>query len=227
MKIYNNIDELKKGLKSNFKPESTHELKNNKGYYNKNNKKANISNKLDVIDNSNLRENMASLDHCQENDNNKICSSFCNTQRLEELENYDKLKTRVLKYVVYKKRTENEIYQKFSREIEPKTLDKIINELKENGYINDIDYVCRAVNEFTALRNLSLWEIKYKLISKGIKSNLIDDYFSNHDDELKEYEKQSAKNIAIKKNHIEKIEIKKYLIKKGYKEESIRYALED
>ena len=146
---------------------------------------------------------------------------------MKKLENYDKLKTKVLKYVVYKKRTENEIRQKFAKEIDENTLDEIISELTENGYINDDDYIKRAVNEFIALRNLSLWEIKYKLITKGIKSDKIDEYFEKNEDELNDYEKRSAKKIAIKKENFDKIEIKKYLVKKGYREDSIREALED
>lgn len=149
-----------------------------------------------------------------------------NNTKFDELENYDKLKTKVLKYVVYKKRTENEIIQKFSKDIDEDTLYKIIDELKENKYINDDDYIKRSVNEFMSLRNLSMWEIKYKLMSKGIKGDKIDDYFSNNYETLIEYEKKSAENIVRKKKKLDTIEIKKYLIKKGYKEESIREALD-
>ena len=149
-----------------------------------------------------------------------------NNTKFDELENYDKLKTKVLKYVVYKKRTENEIIQKFSKDIDEDTLYKIIDELKENKYINDNDYIKRSVNEFMSLRNLSMWEIKYKLMSKGIKGDKIDDYFSNNYETLIEYEKKSAENIIRKKKNLDTIEIKKYLIKKGYKEESIREALD-
>ncbi len=149
-----------------------------------------------------------------------------NNTKFDELENYDKLKTKVLKYVVYKKRTENEIIQKFSKDIDEDTLYKIIDELKENKYINDDDYIKRSVNEFMSLRNLSMWEIKYKLMSKGIKGDKIDDYFSNNYETLIEYEKKSAENIVRKKKNLDTIEIKKYLIKKGYKEESIREALD-
>ena len=77
-----------------------------------------------------------------------------------------------------------------------------------------------------ALKDLSLCEIKYKLMSKGIKGDKIDDYFSNNYETLIEYEKKSAENIVRKKKNLDTIEIKKYLIKKGYKEESIREALD-
>ena len=93
---------------------------------------------------------------------------------LEEFEKFDKMKSKVLKYVLYKKRTEQEVRQKFAKELEEKILNDIIEELKENSYIDDYNYIERAVNEYTNLKSLSIKEIKYKLYSKGIKSSLID-----------------------------------------------------
>ena len=51
------------------------------------------------------------------------------------IEEFDKLKTKVLKYIMFKKRTEQEIRQKFKDE-DSELLDEIIEELKEIGYIN-------------------------------------------------------------------------------------------
>ena len=42
---------------------------------------------------------------------------------LEEFEKYDKMKSKVLKYVLYKKRTEQEVRKKFSKELEENVLD--------------------------------------------------------------------------------------------------------
>ena len=142
-----------------------------------------------------------------------------------KIEEFDKAKTKVLKYIFYKKRTEQEIKNKFSRVIEENLLEDVIEELKQIGYIDDEKYVLRAINEFMALNTLSIKEIKYKLMSKGVKSNIIDDYISNNYETLLEYEKSSAKKIAIKKSNLEKQDVKMYLMKKGYKEESIKEAL--
>ena len=108
------------------------------------------------------------------------------------IEEYDKEKTKVLKYVLYKKRTEREIQTKFRTQIEENMLEDIIEELKENGYISDENYIERAVAEFIALKNLSIKEIKYKLMSKGISNSTIEDYIQNHEEELEEYEQKSA-----------------------------------
>jgi len=144
---------------------------------------------------------------------------------LEEFAKFEKVKSKVLKYVLYKKRTEQEVRQKFSKELEENILNDIIEELKENSYIDDYNYIERAINEFTNLKSLSIKEIKYKLYSKGIKSSLIDEYISKNIDDLQEYEVRSAYKLIIKKsNGMGEDEIKLYLLKKGYRDESIKDA---
>ena len=58
---------------------------------------------------------------------------------MNELEKFDKLKTKVLKYALYKKRSESEIRRKFA-EYSGKMLDEVIDNLKENGYIDTDDF---------------------------------------------------------------------------------------
>ncbi len=145
---------------------------------------------------------------------------------LEELEKKDKLKTKVLKYIMYKKRTEQEVRKKFSDIEDYDLLDEVIDDLKENRYINDDSYIERAISEFINLKNLSLKELKYKLMSKGLDKDLIDDYFYNNTDKLEEYEINSAKNIINKKsNGMEEQEVVQFLLKKGYKMDSIKGAI--
>lgn len=140
---------------------------------------------------------------------------------------FDNLKTKVLKYVLYKKRSEKEVRQKFS-ENTGNLLDNVIEYLKQENYINDEIYIKRCINEFRNLKNLSIKEIKYKLLSKGISSNLIDDYIYSHKEELLEYEISSAKTIFLKKSNImEKEDIIIYLRKKGYMDETMKLIGED
>lgn len=143
------------------------------------------------------------------------------------IEEFDKEKTKVLKYIMFKKRTEYEVRKKFSNTIDNEMLDDIIDYLKEAKYINDEEYIKKLVYEFINLKNLSIREIEYKLISKGININIIEDYIYNNRDDLEEYEIKSAKNIINKKSSSMEIEeIKQYLLKKGYKSENIKEALE-
>lgn len=147
---------------------------------------------------------------------------------LEEFEKFDKVRSKVLKYVLYKKRTEQEVRQKFSKEIEENILEDIIENLKENSYIDDYNYIERAINEYINLKSLSIKEIKYKLYSKGIENSLIEQYISNNKDALEEYEKRSAYRIINKKRNVaDENEIREYLLKKGYKDENINEAFNE
>ena len=144
------------------------------------------------------------------------------------VEEFDKEKTKVLKYVLYKKRSENEIRKKFENQIEENLLEDIIAYLKEANYIDDKEYIRKTINNFMALKNLSIREIEYKLYSKGIKKEDIEDYIYENKEELNQYEIKSARNIANKKiTSLEVEEIKQYLMKKGYKRENLTTALED
>ena len=140
------------------------------------------------------------------------------------LEEFDKQKTRVMKYVIYKRRTEQEIRTKFSSSIEENMLEDIIEYLKEAKYIDDKEYVERAINNFKVLKNLSLKEVKYKLLAKGLNKSDIEDYFYEHKEELNEYEKKSAKNIYYRKQKdMDTEEIKQYLLKKGYSYDNLKF----
>lgn len=144
------------------------------------------------------------------------------------VEEFDKEKTRVLRYILYKKRTEQEVRTKFGKNIEENMLDDIIEYLKDAGYIDDKEYIRKTVNNYIALKNLSIREIKYKLLSKGLNKNEVDDYIYENREELEDYEIKSAENLIYKKStSMEKDEIKQFLLKKGYKQENINRAMEE
>lgn len=150
------------------------------------------------------------------------------SNNLEELEKLDKLKNKVLKYILYKKRTEKEVREKFQEEIDENTLEDIIEFMKENKYLNDSEYIERAVNEFMALKNMSIREIEYKLSQKGVSKNLIDDYICKNKEIMLEYELRSATNIVRKKiNSMEEQDIKSLLFKRGYMSEIVSIAIDE
>ncbi len=140
------------------------------------------------------------------------------------LEEFDMQKTKVMKYILFKKRTEQEVRNKFANSIEENMLEDIIEYLKDAQYLNDKEYIEKTINNFKTLKNLSMKEIKYKLLSKGLNKDDIEDYFYEHKEQLNEYEQKSAKNIFYKKQKdMEQDEIKQYLLKKGYKIENIKF----
>lgn len=143
------------------------------------------------------------------------------------IEEFDKQKSKVMNYIMYKKRTEYEVKNKFENTIQKDMLCDIIAYVKEAGYLDDGDYIKRAVREFMALKHLSIKEIQYKLFAKGINKDRLEDYIYENKEELEEYELKSAYHILAKKETtMDKEEIRMYLMKKGYKQQTIKEVLE-
>ncbi len=143
------------------------------------------------------------------------------------IEEFDKQKTKVLKYILYKKRTEQEVRNKFLTTIDENMLENIIEYLKEAKYIDDKEFIEKTVHNFMLLKNFSIKEMQYKLMAKGLSKNDIEDYIFEHREELEQYEIKSAENILYKKSiSMEQEKIKQFLLKKGYKLENINKAIE-
>ncbi len=144
------------------------------------------------------------------------------------IEEFDEQKTKVLKYILYKKRTENEVRNKFAGTIQEDMLEDIIEYLKQAKYIDDKEFIEKEINNYKLLKNLSIKEIQYKLLTKGLNKEDIEDYFYNNKEELNEYERKSINNIILKKQKDMDIdEIKQYLYKKGYKRDNVNVVLEE
>ena len=147
----------------------------------------------------------------------KIIENFEPTTNIERLKEFDAQKTKVFKYITYKKRTEQEVRKKFKGQIEEQMLEEIIEYLKEAKYLDDYEFIEKQVREYMNLKTLSIKEIKYKLLSKVLDKKLIEKYIDNNYEELKEYEQKCAEKIKIKKSELSEEEIKQYLYRKGYK----------
>ena len=152
---------------------------------------------------------------------------YMSKEKFEEAEKIEKLRNKMLKYIVYKKRSEAEIRQKFAEENE-NMLEDAIEYFKELNYINVSVYIERAVKEYMALKNMSIKELSYKICQKGISKSLVDDYICQNKESVLEYEISSAKAIILKKqNSLEEQEIRDFLFKKGYMSETVNIAFDE
>lgn len=136
---------------------------------------------------------------------------------------------KLMKYVVFKKRTEMEIRQKCKRlEYTDEYIEDVIQYLTENEYINDSRYVERYINNVLKLKKSSIFEMKMDLLRRGVKEEYIDSYIESHQTELEEFENDSARKIVEKKAQTTEIEkIKRYLRGKGYSYTSITDAIDN
>ena len=140
-------------------------------------------------------------------------------------EEFDENKTQVMKYILYKKRTESEVRKKFCHTIEENMLEDIIEYVKDAGYINDKEYIKNLVNEYIALKCISIREIKNKIHEKGIYADDIEDYLYENREILSEYELNSAKKLADKKKSMEPQKLKSYLINKGFDMDTVNKVM--
>ncbi len=134
---------------------------------------------------------------------------------------------KLMKYVIFKKRTENEVRKKCKMlDYTEEYTDEILEYLKEAEYINDEIYVQKYIQNVIRLKNSSVFEIKMDLIRRGIDEDLIDKYV---DDDLYEFEEQSAIKLAEKKFRVDGdiLKVKKYLLNKGYNHTNVTKAIDN
>ena len=140
---------------------------------------------------------------------------------------YEKIREKVFFYVTYQKRTEAEVRRTFlpifeKYNISEELCNNLIEELKEKGYIDDKEFVKRKFIPSMNLKMLSIKEIEYKMLQKGVAKDIVSDYIKENEEKLYEYELNAAKKLYEKKI-IEKSdeEVKRYLKRKGFLEEII------
>lgn len=147
---------------------------------------------------------------------------------LSQEEVLEKLREKVFFYVSYQKRTELEIkrtfmplFKKFN--ISRDVYNDLIEELKEKGYIDDADFVRRKFVSYTNLKPISVKEISFKILQKGISQELIDDYIEKNQERIREHQIKSVKQLYEKKiSEKSEEEVKQFLRRKGFTEDIIK-----
>ena len=136
---------------------------------------------------------------------------------------------KLMKYFIFKKRTEKEVRQKCQKlQYTEDYIDEVIEYLMGNSYINDKVYVEKYIQNIMRLKTSSIFEMKMDLLRRGVEEDYIEDYISKNLEDLEDFEKQSAIKLAIKKSSNSEIDkVKKYLMSKGYKYDSISLAIDN
>lgn len=146
------------------------------------------------------------------------------------------LKNRVLHYLKFRPRTEKEIIIFLKKIIDKKNwrdinLEKIVNQLKEWGLINDKNFVEYFVSSRKKSHLKGKKLIIYELKQKGISQKIIDSYFSQE-----QFDEESLAANLIKKyaNRWQKLtknkrkeKIIRFLSQRGFSFETIRNVLKN
>lgn len=129
---------------------------------------------------------------------------------------------RYLRNLKTKKQLKDYLYKK---KINRETIEEVIDELEKKGYVNDYDYAVKLIKDSQNINRDGKRKIIYKLRSKGIDSNVIDDAMAVYNFE-KEIENINYlyKSRLDKRGYNEKeiLSCKNYLVNKGFEYEDIK-----
>ncbi len=130
-------------------------------------------------------------------------------------------KEKAIKYIGISKKTEYEVAKKLkSLEVDSLMISKVIDYLKELGYINDLDYVKSYIRQNEKMLKYSKYELKQKLLQKGIKASIIDSEFETN--LTSDYETNVInKLLSSKLKSYDDIKIKEYLYRRGFNLDNI------
>ena len=107
------------------------------------------------------------------------------------------IKQRAFKILGRRHHSSSELRSKlWQKDYDKKLIDSVINDLSENGYLNDEDFISEFVADKSRLKNWSLKKIKSELIKKGIAQKQIESILNQQTNSV-EYE--NVKIVAKKK----------------------------
>ena len=164
---------------------------------------------------------------------NLLLKKEINLSLLNEMINenkYYELYNKALKYLSTKMRSEKEIYNKF-KEYEHRDILQVITKLKEQGYLNDGEYIKAFINDAINLKMIGYNKIKNDLLNLGFKEEDILLYLDKVDQEIWQNKIAKLADNMIKHNHkyslyLLKQKIISNLISKGFSKENIMEYLD-
>ena len=138
---------------------------------------------------------------------------------------YYELYNKAIKYISTKMRSEKEIYKKF-KEYDHKDISKVIDKLKEQGYLNNDEYIKAYINDSINLKMVGYYKIKNDLLELGLKEEDVIKYLDDIDNEIWHQKISKLADNMIKHNRKYSINFLKQkiinnLISKGFSKEDI------
>lgn len=130
--------------------------------------------------------------------------------------NFEEAKEKAVKYLVLSLRTEEEVKNKLRKlNVEEDVICEVTEYLKGIGYIDDSKYVDAYLRQSVSIPKYSVYEIKMKLIQKGINKNLLSEKLSEFNKSA--YEKKIVEKLLNGKlKGMEPLKQKAYLYRRGF-----------
>lgn len=132
-------------------------------------------------------------------------------------ENYLIAKEKAIKYIGISKKTKYEVSQKLKKlNMSESIINKVLKELKALDYINDNKYIISYIRQNIRYMKYSIYEIKQKLLQKGIDVSIIE--LKLEEMLPKDYENNIIEKLKTTKlKDYEPIKQKEYLYRRGFK----------
>lgn len=130
--------------------------------------------------------------------------------------NFEEAKEKAVKYLVLSLRTEEEVKNKLRKlNVEEDVICEVTEYLKGIGYIDDSKYVDAYLRQCVSIPKYSVYEIKMKLIQKGINKNVLSEKLSEFNKSA--YEKKIVEKLLNGKlKGMEPLKQKAYLYRRGF-----------
>ena len=161
----------------------------------------------------------------------KELDSELTNQIIKDTNSYDGY-YKALKYITTKMRSEKEIQEYLNKyEIPMEEQEKIIQKLKENGFLNDKRFAASFVADKVHLSNMGPYQIRRELEKYNIDSIVIEEQLAQYEDSIFEEKlrKMISKKIAADHKH-SRYQLQQKLIQDfmnlGYEKEQIMSILD-
>lgn len=129
---------------------------------------------------------------------------------------FEEAKERAVRYLVLALRTQREVENKLRKlKVNDEIIFQVVEYLKDIGYIDDLKYVDAYLRQCISIPKYSVYEIKMKLLQKGIDKELLQKKLSKFNS--KNYEKKLVEKLLNGKlKNMEPIKQKAYLYRRGF-----------
>jgi regulatory protein len=143
------------------------------------------------------------------------------------------------RFISYKPRTLKEVSDKLkAKGFQSDLVSKVVEELKNYGFINDLEYARNFVLNKSRSKTLGELALRRELLSKGISSEIVDEVLSERENLIDEFEialdlaqgklKQIKSLKKRKKGRDEyKRRIYEFLLRRGFKFETINRVMRE
>ncbi len=158
----------------------------------------------------------------------KIGQEFNKTE-LEDLKNkavLDKGNDRALNLISRRPRSEWELRDYLKRkDYGPESIDVIIEKLKDKGYINDIDFARRWVENRRLLKATSKRRLRQELKQKRVNDEIIDEVLEQDETNEQEVLKDLIERKRKQTRYQDDLKLTQYLIRQGFNYDDIKSVM--